>query len=128
MSGIASWVATQCRILNFASTLPRDRYRRVRAEDVLNDTRSQLRSIAAWLGIRDDEAAIEAMTHPEMSPFASVGPADSGIIGGNDPTFLRDPIPRPVEVLHSLDQPPGWVADSSLWQMVVEVSSQLGYP
>jgi hypothetical protein len=128
MLGIAGWVATQCRILNFASTLPKDRYWRVRAEDVLNDTRSQLRSITAWLGLRDDEAAIEAMTHPEMSPFASVGPADSGIVGGNDPNFLRDPIPRRAEVLHSLDQPPEWVGDSSLWQMVVDVSSQLGYP
>jgi hypothetical protein len=128
MSGIAYWVATHGRILDFAATLPRDRYLRVRAEDVLNDTPSRLRSITAWLGVREDEAAIEAMTHPEASPFASPGPAGSGILGGNDPSFLRDPVPRPAEVLPTLEQPPGWVEDSSLWQVVIEVSQQLGYP
>jgi len=108
--------------------LPRDRYLRVRAEDVLNDTPAQLRSITSWLGVREDEAAIEAMMHPEASPFASPGPAGSGIVGGNDPSFLRDPIPRPAEVLPTLDQPPGWVEDSALWQVVVDVARQLGYP
>jgi len=128
MSDMAYWVETHCRILGFGSTLPRDRYLRVRAEDVLNDTDTQLRSIAAWLLIRDDETAIESMMHPEASPFANLGRAETGIVGGNDPSFLRDPIPRPAEVLDSLDQPPGWVADSTLWQRVVELSNRLGYP
>jgi hypothetical protein len=128
MLGIAYWVEIQCRILRFAATLPDGLYMRVRAEDVLNDTRSQLGSIAAWLGICDDAGAIEAMKHPEASPFASFGPADSGIVGGNDPSFLRDPIPRPAEVLHALEQPPDWFADPSLWQMVVDVAGRLGYP
>jgi hypothetical protein len=128
MSGIAYWVETHCRILWFARALPRDRYLRVRAEDVLSDAGTQLRSIAAWLLIRDDETAIESMMHPEASPFANPGHADSGIVGGNDPSFLRDPIRRPAEVLDSLDQPPAWVADSALWQTVVEMSDRLGYP
>jgi hypothetical protein len=128
MVSIAYWVETHCRILGFASTLPKDRHMRVKAEDVLNSAGAQLRSIAAWLGVRDDEAAIERMMHPEASPFAKPGPAGSGIVGGNDPGFLQDPRPRPAEVLDSIDQPPGWVADPSLWQMVVEVSGRLGYP
>jgi len=128
MSAIASWVETHCRILHFTATLPKNHYMRVRAEDVLNDTHAQLRAIAAWLGIRADEDAIGAMTHPEASPFASFGPVGSGIFGGNDPNFLRDPIPRPVEILRTLDQPLGWVGHASLWQMAVDIAHQLGYP
>jgi hypothetical protein len=128
MSAIAVWVETHSRILRFAAILPKHRYMRVRSEDVLNDPRSQLRSIAAWLGVETNECAIEAMMHPEASPFASVGPEGSGIVGGNDPDFLRDPIPRPVEIIRTLDQPPGWEGDSTLWQMTVDLATRLGYP
>jgi len=128
MSGIASWVETQCRILHFAATLPKNRYLRIRAEDVLNDLRPQLSSIAEWLAIGTGEEEIEAMMHPEESPFASLGSAATGIIGGNDPGFLRDPIPRPVKVERTLDPPEGWVGNSSLWQMTVDIAGRLGYP
>jgi hypothetical protein len=128
MSGIAFWVETHCRILRLGATLPKHRYMRVKAEDVLNDPRSQLRSIAAWLGVDTNERAIEEMMHPEASPFAGFGPEASGIVGGNDPSFLRDPVPRPVEVIRTLEQPPGWEGNSSLWQMTVEIATRLGYP
>jgi hypothetical protein len=128
MSGIAAWVDTHSRILRFAATLPGKRYMRVRGEDVLNDPRSQLSSIAAWLALRTSEDAIDAMMHPEDSPFASVGPAGSGIVGGNDPGFLRDPIPRAVSVLPTLDPPEGWEGNSSLWEMTVDIAARLGYP
>jgi hypothetical protein len=39
---MASWHETNRRILHFAAKLPPDRYMRVRAENVLNDTESQL--------------------------------------------------------------------------------------
>jgi hypothetical protein len=54
--------------------------------------------------------------------------AGSGIIGGNDPDFLRDPKPRSVEVLETLDEPAGWSETPSVWQMVVDLASHLGYP
>jgi hypothetical protein len=127
MSGIASWYETHRRILKFAAKLPADRYKRVRAEDVLNDSESQLRAIAAWLGLREDESAVEAMKHPEASPFASEGTADSGIVGGHDPSFLRDPIPHCVEVPSTLDPPEGWTEDLSVWEMVVHLANRLGY-
>ena len=128
MSGIAFWVETHCRILGLAATLPKQRYMRVKAEDVLNDTRPQLRSIAAWLGIRTDKAAVDAMVHPEASPFARFGPEESGVVGGNDPNFLRDPVPRPVEITRTLEQPPGWEGNWALWEMTVEIANRLGYP
>jgi hypothetical protein len=128
MSGIAAWYETHRRILEFAGSLSTERYMRVRAEDILNDMRPRLRAIVAWLGLPADPLAIEAMTHPEASPFACFGPADSGIIGGYDPAFLRDPIPHRVEVPISVDRPSGWSEESSVWQRVVYLANQLGYP
>jgi hypothetical protein len=125
--GIAAWVSAQCRILAFAATLPESRYLRVRAEDVLNDPHSQLASIAAWLELETDPAAIEAMLHPERSPFAGPGPADSGVIGGNDPAFLSDPVPRRVAVPPGVDIPEGWMENSSLWAMTLDIAARLGY-
>jgi hypothetical protein len=128
MSLMCSWVETQCRILRLSATLPDDRFMRVRAEDVLNDSRRRLRSIAEWLGVRTDEDAIETMTHPEASPFASFGIEGSGILSGHDPNFLRDPIPHAVEVLATLEPPPGWVDNAPLWEMTVDIARRLGYP
>jgi Sulfotransferase family len=127
MAGIAAWRNVHAGILRFAATLPGDRVMRVRAEDVLNDPRAQLRAIAAWLRLRTDDAAIEAMCHPEASPFARFGPPGSGVIGGHDHCFLRDPIPRRVEVPPTIEQPPGWHGEPRLWQRTVELARQLGY-
>jgi hypothetical protein len=127
MSGIGSWYDIHRRILHFAAGLPADRYLRVRAESILNDTKSQLYAISGWLGIRVDDNAIESMRHPEASPFACPGPAGSGVTGGNDPAFLHDPIPHRVEVPCRLEPPEGWVADSSIWKMVAELANRLGY-
>ena len=127
MSGIASWVETHCRILSFGENLPTDRYMRVKAEDLLNNADPHLRSIGTWLGLRVDDEAIETMKHPEASPFAFPGPADSGIIGGNDPGFLRDPVPHPVDTPPILDRPPGWIGNEPLWQSTVELAARLGY-
>lgn len=127
MYGIASWYSIQRRILTFTATLPVDRYRRVRAEDVLNDAESQLQAIAEWLGVRTDASVIEAMKHPEASPFASFHTADSGIAGGNDPGFLHDPIPRRAEIPATLEPPGGWVAEPHVWDMVVDLANRVGY-
>jgi len=128
MSAIAAWVETHSRILRFASSLPKTRYMRIKAEDVLNHPGSSLSSIAAWLGLSTSSEAIDAMMHPESSPFASPGAPATGIVGGNDPAFLSDPIPRTVSVLPSVQPPAGLEGNSSLWQMTLDVAARLGYP
>jgi hypothetical protein len=128
MSGMASWFEAHRRIVDFTDTLPVGRHLRVRAEDILNDTDPQLETITKWLGLRRDPAAMEAMKHPERSPFASFGPAGSGVIGGHDPGFLSDPMPRRVEVHRTVEQPAGWTGDPALWDSVVALAAQLGYP
>ncbi len=100
---------------------------RVRAEDVLNDPDGQLRAIAEWLGLRADAGAIAAMRHPEASPFARPGPAGSGVIGGYDPGFLNDPIPRRVEIPSTVEQPSDWRGEPRLWRTAVELAHRLGY-
>lgn len=128
MSGMASWFDAHRRIVDFTDTLPRGRHLRVRAEDILNDTDPQLERITAWLGLPQDYVAIEAMKHPERSPFASFGPAGTGIVGGHDPAFLSDPKPRRVEVLRTIEQPPGWIGNAALWNSVLALATELGYP
>jgi hypothetical protein len=127
MAGIAAWRAVHARIMRFAASLPDDRIMRVRAEDVLNDAPTQLRAIAAWLGLRTDAAAIAAMLRPQASPFARFGPAESGAIGGHDHDFLRDPTPRRVECPATLEPPPGWHGASRLWRSAAALARELGY-
>jgi hypothetical protein len=127
MAGIAAWYVAHQRIMRFAGTVATGRYLRVRAEDVLNDPRTHLAAIARWLGLRDDAPAIDAMTHPEVSPFARPGPDGSGVSGGNDPAFLRDPRPRRVHLPATLDAPAGWSEPPAVWRSVVELAIQLGY-
>ena len=80
---------------------------RVRGEDLLSCPDTCLTSITRWLGIRCDPEAIEAMEHPERSPFAWVGPWNARF--GGDPNFLANPILRPrKELEESLDSPVPW--------------------
>ena len=125
MAGIAAWVQVHERILRFTTVVPKQRVFRVRAEDVLNDPGRQLREIARWLGIRDDDAAIDAMRHPERSPFARFGPR--GVIGGHDHGFLRDPVVRRAELPASLEPPEGWTGEARLWRRAEALARRLGY-
>ena len=127
MAGIAAWRDVHARILRFAAKLPAGCVMRVRAEDVLNDPEPQLRAIAQWLGLRSDKAAIAAMRRPEASPFARPGPAGSGVIGGYDPAFLEDPVPRRVELWPNVERPPGWHGEARLWRATIALARRLGY-
>lgn len=127
VSCVASWIDVNRRILRCGATLPPDRYVRIRAEDVLNDPVMQLRSIARALGVRADDDAVTAMTHPETSPFARFGPRCTGVTGGGDPGFLRSPTPRRAVLPQSLDQPMGWAGDQALWSMAASLAAELGY-
>ena len=127
MLGFASWVDVNRRILAFTAGLPAHRVLRMKAEDVLGGHAAPLIEVAAWLGVSCHPAAIEAMRHPEASPFAHEGPRDSGIIGGFDPGFLQSPKPRRIEPPPPLAKPEGWSGHESLWRMVSDLAERLGY-
>ena len=81
-----------------------------------------------WLRpIRADDEAVEAMMHPEDSPFAFPGPEGSGILSGNDPGFLSDPALRAVDAAPALERPPGWVENDALWQRAASLAQRMGY-
>ena len=89
MDRLIGWHHMHTNILRFTSTLPLGQSLRVKGEDILSEPDLYLPQIAEWLGIRTDREAIEAMKHPENSPYARVGPEIAR--GGNDPKFMRSP-------------------------------------
>ena len=100
---------------------------RLKAEDILDGTSDSLREVASWLGLNTAPAAIDAMAHPEASPFARPGPSESGIIGGYDPGFLADPLLRKLARPPKLRRPEGWSGHETLWKMVEDLAARLGY-
>lgn len=86
------WYDIHQRIVRFLDTLPPGQWMRVRGEDVLSYPEIYLPQISEWLGIRADTACVEAMMHPERSPYACVGPRP--VRGGNDSKFIRSPALR----------------------------------
>ena len=86
------WYIAHMNIVTFLKDLPAAQKLQLRGEDLLADPDTYLKFMAAWLGLRTDERAIEAMKHPERSPYACLGPINA--LFGNDPGFLRAPALR----------------------------------
>jgi len=122
-----NWLKVQGNILRFTATLPPGQAMRLRGEDLLADPPRYLRQICAWLEIRTDAAAINAMLHPEDSPYACVGPPNAR--SGNNRKYLEDPRlrpfkPRPV----NLTDPVEWMNDGSGFSpATIALARSLGY-
>jgi hypothetical protein len=67
------------------------------------------------------------MMHLEASPFVGFGLQGSGFADGNDPAFLRDPVPHSVEMPRTTERPADWSEEPSAWQMVADLADHLGY-
>lgn len=122
------WYHRHSAILDFASVLPEGQCASVRGELLLTQDECYLPQIAQWLGIRDDAEAIEAMRHPEHSPFARPGPVNAR--WGDDRKFLLSPtLRRPELTLPPLREDPllAQVPDPELAQAVGELARQMGY-
>lgn len=122
---LGAWYFHHKRLLEFGRTLPAHRYLMVRAEDVLSDPSAHLSGVAGWLGVDTGPAAIDAMCHPERSPYARLGPA--GAVGGNDQKFLKDPALRPPELPDGVEIPTDWVVDPWFHLEVLRLAAVLGY-
>ncbi len=70
--------------------LPAGQYMRIKGESLLGQMSVYLPQVCEWLGLRSDAEAVEAMMHPENSPYATPGPR--GAKFGNDPNFLENPV------------------------------------
>ena len=96
MDQFMAWHYIHSNIVRFTAGMPLGQSMRIKGEDVLSDPNRFLPQIAEWMGLRTDRAAIEAMLHPENSPYAVPGPQPAR--GGNDPKFMRSPALRPGNV------------------------------
>ncbi len=122
-----AWYRVQRNILGFLARIPSERQMRLRGEDLLNDPRRHLVDICRWLGIAESDAAVEAMLHPEASPFAGLGPLGAHL--GNDINFLRSPGVANGGIPDSwLGGPLSWRADAKGFaRQVVRLALNLGY-
>jgi hypothetical protein len=123
-----SWLDMQERIIQYLETdVPPPRRMRVRGEDVLADPEGVLREICTWLGLRTDADAMEAMLHPENSPYASLGPIGAHL--GNDINFLRSPkLERKPGRPSSLEGPLPWRTDGKPFdERTRRLALELGY-
>lgn len=119
------WCFVHELIGEFARSLPASQIIRVRGEDLLNEPDKHLSSIAEWLGVRTDKAAIDSMKHPERSPFAKVSPGLC--VDDANPKFLRDPRLRPVARASSLEPLREWDMEPDLVEQVSNLCQALGY-
>jgi hypothetical protein len=121
------WCYPHLLILDFLSSIPLEQQYRMRAEDFLVDPDHHLKKLANWLQISTEPEAIEAMKHPENSPFACFGPA--GAVFGNDPGFLQAPKFRQSKGVGfgDMEGPLSWDDELFLGESVREVANLLGY-
>ena len=120
-----TWRDTHRRILAFSGLLDESQVLRVRSEDLLASDDAELRRVTRWLGLRDDDAAVEAMRHPELSPYATPGP--EGFFGGLDPTFLVAPQLRAPVLPVDVDFPSEWEIDRWVQIDIAILAAELGY-
>ena len=122
---LGTWMFQHATIRRFTEALPPDRWMRVRSEDILNKPEETLPQVCRWIGVDASEEAIQAMVHPEQSPFARVGPRNA--LGGNDPGFLEHPEPRKSDEPTSLDLPPEWKVDPWTHVALIDFAATIGY-
>jgi len=123
-----AWHDLNVNILNFLEkNVPEDRHIRLRGEELMEKPEEKLAEICGWLGISDSTEAIDAMMHPECSPFACLGPATA--LFGNDPKFLTNPeFRKHIPQTPSLKAPVKWRDDGNgLYPEVIELAYEFGY-
>jgi hypothetical protein len=121
-----SWRVLHLNISEFLKSIHRDQKMLIRAEDLFAEPSPGLKRIAAWMGLRTDDDAVESMKHPEQSVYACFGPQNA--VYGNDAFFLKDPALRPKQACYSLDGPLSWRHDGQgFLPEVKDFAQQFGY-
>ena len=122
------WYRMHMNIITFLDGLPEKQKRQLQGEALLAEPDIHLRQLLEWLGLCTDKEAIEAMMHPERSPYACLGPVNARF--GNDPNFLREPTlsPRARTKEPTLKGSLGWREDGGEFSPeVIELAKEFGY-
>jgi hypothetical protein len=122
-----SWLAANQRISQFLASVPDDQRTVVRGEELIADEGESRATIAAWLSLRSDGEAVEAMRHPERSPYARRGPPSAPF--GSD-AFLREGplLAADWGQQRSLDGPLPWRGDDlGFVPEVRQLAQEFGY-
>jgi hypothetical protein len=120
------WVRAHQNIVDFTAMLPPGQWMRIRGEDLLAEPDCYLPQICEWLGVAATRDAIEAMMHPEDSPYACPGPPNAAL--GNDPDFLQNPGLRPGRVAEpSLLGDVEWKPGTTLGKPALKLARMFGY-
>ncbi|MDY6853748.1 MAG: sulfotransferase [Thermodesulfobacteriota bacterium] len=122
-----AWHDININICNFLDMVPKGQKKRIMGEEFMKYPQEYMKAICRWLGICDDEDAIQAMMHPEQSPFACFGPISA--LFGNDPNFLRNPAFRQhTPKVPPLDEALPWRDDGKgLRPEVIYLAKKFGY-
>ena len=124
-----AWQATHELIIAMTENLPLGQCMRLKGEALLANLETYLPQICEWLDIRTDAKAIDAMMHPEHSPYACLGPP--GAPRGNDPNFLSNPAIDRARLAKlqepSLDGELSWRSGEVFTPETRKLAKQLGY-
>ena len=112
-----NWVQNQTTIETFLKDIPSDNKMCIKGEDVLSNPTDYMLKIAKFLGVDTSNISINAMLHPENSPYAKLGNAWAEF--GNDIYFLKDAKLRPYKPKNS--------SLHGLPEKVVEIALSYGY-
>ncbi|QIB35174.1 sulfotransferase [Ancylobacter pratisalsi] len=83
----------QAALSAFFETFPAEQVADLSVEAFELAPRMTLRKLCTALDLACDDAVLDAMMHPEHSPFSRLGPVGANL--GNDPEFLGDPTFKP---------------------------------
>ena len=119
------WCEAHERILELAAAKDRPPMLLVPGEDLVAGPNPTLARIAAWLQVDSDPAVLEAMRHPERSPFANPGPWPSW--GDQDPHFLASPAFDPSAGAIVSAIPDWWRLERRLVRRLRALADCLGY-
>lgn len=121
------WLYRHTGILDFLQDIPAERRYTLQAEDLTASPTSTLCGLCDWLMLERDLQTLDAMLHPERSPYARPGPygAESGL----GTAFLAAPGYRhEPRQSAALNQPLPWRRDGQGFvPELVELARRLGY-
>ncbi len=120
-----AWLNVNLRIAEFCRRVPQDQVILVRAEQIISGDPATLTWLARFAGMADDDDAIEAMRHPERSPYVTV--PDAVALGGLDAGFLAHPALRTPSLPGSLTPPTRWQLPGALVAEIAELARSFGY-